>query len=112
MSGARMSLARRAKDGVKSLVAGRFPGLIKLAASEEAKGRLSVRTSALCVDVIDERARKLIRLNRANSVYVLDMLNCFDYYFSSVEPVRVRRGTGSYAMVDFSSPRYQAIAGF
>lgn len=54
----------------------------------------------------------MIRISRKNYIYIVDMIESFDYFFNSAQPVTIIRNGEEYALVDFSSPRLHNVAGF
>jgi FkbM family methyltransferase len=45
-------------------------------------------------------------------VYIVDIIEFFDYYFDSAESIRVKINGSWRDLVDFSTPRFQKIVGF
>ena len=70
------------------------------------KAGLDVKFSDQKIEII--KGSKIIWLNKSNLVYLEDMLNFFDVYFSSVIPV-VAEGR---EVADFSEPRLHKLRGF
>lgn len=105
-------MANTIRDLVASTVAKYRPGLFYYLADKHGRADLTVDTGQSFIDVTKESEQKKVRINRANAVYVVDMINSFDYYFGSAEPISVRQHNKTYRVVDFSTPRFQRIAGF
>ena len=90
-----------------------WPGLIYFRADRKNRAGLDVEVHSTFIDIVKKSEFKKIRIGRANAVYLVDMLNEFEYYFQSVAPISVRVGASqAYQVVDFSTPRFQQIAGF
>lgn len=104
------------KGMIKNTVAGfvtRYtPSVLSYLAGRHARNELALKVSGVCIDVIDKRGKRIIRLNRRSAHYIVDMMNAFEYYFGSVNPVPWVGYRGAYSLVDFSSPRYHEIRGF
>lgn len=92
------------RDAIATVATKRFPGALSYLADRDARHATHVAVSGRHIDIIRNIDRATIRISRANAVYVPDLINSFDYYFSSV----VSRD----GVVDFSSPRPQSIVGF
>ncbi len=54
------------------------------------------------------REKQSLRISIANSVYLTDMINSFDYYFDAVVPIEIE----DLLVVDYSTPRYHKLCGF
>jgi FkbM family methyltransferase len=108
-----MKTAKRyIREKIASTIAGNVPGLLHVLAGEPARKTLRLEVTVDRIDVVDRNSPRRIRLARQNAVYVLDMLNAFEYYYGSAEPVRVKCGRQYAYVVDFSTPRFQKINGF
>ena len=66
---------------------------------------MSLRRSCDHLDVI--RNSRVIRLSIEHSIYVLDIINSFDYYFDAVVPFKYE----DINLVDYSTPRYHDVRG-
>lgn len=99
-------------DTVAKLVAHFRPSLFYYKADPKLRGSIRVRESGDAIEIKREADHKMIRIGRRNAVYLVDMINSFDYFFSSAMPVPVRTRTGTYEMVDFSTPRLHQVNGF
>lgn len=106
------TIINRLRDSIASVVTNHFPSLISHLADETALSGLKIKSWPNCIDIIDEASARMIRVNRANSVYVLDMINSFDYYFSSAAPISIQSKGKRYKAVDFSTPRFHQVDGF
>jgi hypothetical protein len=61
---------------------------------------------ANCIDIT--KGINTIRVSRTHAVYLQDIINSFDYYFSAVIPFQ-HLGRN---IVDYSTPRYHDVVGF
>jgi FkbM family methyltransferase len=106
----------RARKTIKSLAAtivGRWtPGTFFLLASKEARASLSVEVRSGWIDIVDKKGLRRLRINRANSIYLPHLADCFNYFFGSATPIRIRCGRDTFDVVDFSTPRFQEVSGF
>jgi FkbM family methyltransferase len=99
-------------ENLKTLLLNRLPSLRGLYASREARRTRSIESSKYCIDVVDVKSRRRIRISRSNAVFILDVMDHFEYYFGSAEPIRVRLNGKTCELIDFSTPRYHDIKGF
>lgn len=88
------------------------PTLFYYSAPPKAREGFKVRRSGALIEVVRPSAKQMIRINTGNAIYLPDMLESFDYYFNSADPVSVRHRGDIYSLVDFSSPRLHHVAGF
>jgi len=51
---------------------------------------------------------KILRLGYAQEMYLHECVLCFDYFFDSVKPLKLR----DKRLADFSGPRYHKVSGF
>jgi FkbM family methyltransferase len=89
-----------------------MPSLRGLYASSGARRSLSIESSKYDIDVVDVKGRRRIRISRSNAVFILDVMDYFEYFFGSAEPVRVTLDGYTFELIDFSTPRYHDIKGF
>jgi FkbM family methyltransferase len=70
--------------------------------------RIGVRVSASpgCLDLT--KGNRIVRIRATHMVYLPHIMQRFDYYFHSVEPIR----QGGREIVDMSGPRYHRLNGF
>ena len=91
MAAAKKSLGvivgNRAKYALAKLISDVRPTLFYYRADEQARTGLRVRKSGDILEVIDDKARKLIRINAGNAVHLPDMIESFEYYTGSAAPV-------------------------
>jgi FkbM family methyltransferase len=88
------------------------PTLFYYSAPSETRVGFNVRRNGGLIEVIRPAARQMIRINAGNAIYLPDMLESFDYYFNSADPVSTRYRGEMYSLIDFSSPRLHHVAGF
>jgi FkbM family methyltransferase len=67
---------------------------------------LNIDVRANCIDIT--KGINTIRVSRTHAVYLQDIINSFDYYFSAVIPFQ-HLGRN---IVDYSTPRYHDVVGF
>lgn len=98
------------KDGLKRLLVERAPSLIAALPSVMRSGiRVNVTKDRLR---LDDRHGRQIWLSRANAVYLSDVAQSFEYYFSAVEPFVLPGSLGGGHVVDYSTPRHHRVVGF
>lgn len=105
-------MANALRDMVARSIARHRPQLFYYKADRSRRAPLSVSAAGSYIDVAQPATRRKVRIARANAVYVVDMLNAFDYYFNSAAPIEVRERGATWSLVDFSTPRFQQVAGF
>jgi FkbM family methyltransferase len=107
-----VSVRKYLHDRVAGSVISYFPRLLYFLAGKDARRRFRLSVASGWIDIVDETNARRIRLGRQNVVYTLDMMNAFEYYFGSAAPINIRCGGKYYHVVDFSTPRFQKVAGF
>jgi FkbM family methyltransferase len=100
------------KEHLKRALLNRWPAIRGRYAGSEARRALRLEPSKYCLDVVDSKSNRRIRISRVHAVFTLDVMNFFEYYFESVMPLHVRLNGKACELVDFSTPRYQDIKGF
>lgn len=105
-------MGNRAKYALAKLISDVRPTLFYYRASEQARSGLRVRKSGDFLEVIDDEAKKLIRISALNAVHLPDMIESFDYYTGSAAPVGLRYNGQIYELTDFSTPRLHNVTGF
>lgn len=105
-------MAGALRDMVARTVARHRPQLFYYRADRARRAPLAVSAVGGYIDVSQPATRRKVRIARANAVYVVDMLNAFDYYFNSAAAIEVRERGQTWSLVDFSTPRFQQVAGF
>ena len=105
-------MSKRAKYALAKLIADVRPTLFYYRADEQARSGLRARRSGDVLEVIDDKARKLIRINVGNAVHLPDMIESFEYYTGSAAPVAFRYNGEVYQLTDFSTPRLHNVSGF
>lgn len=68
--------------------------------------RIAVNRLEKTLEII--RDNKKIIISSVHEVYINDILNSFEYYFGSVEPLLIN----GYLTIDFSKPAYHDVVGF
>lgn len=101
-----------ARNLLARLVSSKRPSLLYYRADPALRRGIKVRENGDAIDIRRMADRKLIRIGRSNAVYVVDLINSFDYFFGSAAPVRIRTAGGAWDMVDFSTPRFHQVSGF
>lgn len=101
-----------ARDLLAKFIASNRPSLFYYKADPASRRGITVCENGDAIDVKRMSDRKLIRIGRRNAVYLVDMINSFDYFFGSAMPVRIRTRGDAYDMVDFSTPRLHQVFGF
>jgi FkbM family methyltransferase len=107
-----MIMSNRAKYALAKFISDVRPTLFYYRADEQARNGLRVRKAGDILEVVDDKAKKLIRINAGNAVHLPDMIESFDYYTSSAAPVALRYNGDVYDLTDFSTPRLHNVAGF
>jgi FkbM family methyltransferase len=105
-------VGNRAKYALAKLISDVRPTLFYYRADEQARNGLRVRKSGDILEVIDDKSRKLIRINAGNAVHLPDMIESFEYYTGSAAPVALRYNGEIYNLTDFSTPRLHNVSGF
>lgn|GEM_PF-1384086 len=100
------------KRALAKQVARYRPTLFYYSASSQVREGFKVRRDGGLIQVIRPSSRQMIRINTGNAIYLPDMVESFDYYFSSADPVSMRYRGEIYSLVDFSSPRLHYVTGF
>lgn len=110
MSALRLSSAVKKAAGLA--VTRYAPTMIKYLAPVASREKFSVAANDWFLDIRDKRSQRVIRISRANAVYLLDMMSSFDYYFDSTNSVRVKHAGETIDLADFSTPRFHKVSGF
>lgn len=100
------------RDLTASIVIKHLPGLIYHLADREARSNLKVSVKDSFIDIVEVKGDRGIRISRTAAAYTLDMINSFEYYFNSAQPIIVKEKSRMRRLVDFSTPRYQKLTGF
>lgn len=79
-----------------------------------AHSRKGIRVFQTCnsLDIVCQKDGRTIRLSRANSFYVPDMIESFEYFFGSASPILTKSRGKLTRLIDFSSPRLHQVTGF
>ncbi len=70
------------------------------------KKGLKIKHKSDFIDIV--RGDDVIRISPRHLVYLGDIVNSFDYYYSAVVPLK----WADYNLVDYSTPRYHDVIGF
>ena len=100
------------REAIIKTVAVIRPALFFYKANAKARQGIKVVQSDRALDIVKPAKKSLIRISRQNYIYVIDMIESFDYFFDSALSVSVRYDGSEYQLVDFSSPRLQHVSGF
>ena len=103
---------RLIKDTLASIATKHFPGLLARVADGDARRDILLRVAPFHIDIVRRCDQATIRLNRANAVYAVDIMNSFEYYFGSVRPKKAVHAGKRFPLVDFSQPCLHDIKGF
>lgn len=68
---------------------------------------LSINRNNYFIDILDNMKR-CVRISSKHSIYIGDVLNSFDYYFSAVIPLEIQ----GLLLADYSTPRYHKVIGY
>ena len=79
---------------------------ILLAKQSAKKKGLAIKINSNSIDVI--KNHNVIRISYSHKVYLGDIINSFDYYFSAVIPIKLF----DVNFIDYSTPRYHDVVGF
>lgn len=88
------------------MLSGTDGAAIVLWKGQAAKAGLRLRKHGHCIDL--ERDQKVLRIRSSHTIYVPHMIESFDYYFNSVEPV----SENGKSLVDMSGPKHHRLVGF
>jgi FkbM family methyltransferase len=88
------------------------PKLFYYKANKASREGIKVAQSARYIDVIRAADRSILRISRSNYIYLIDMIQSFDYFFYSSEPSIMQFEGKAHQIVDFSTPRLQRVIGF
>lgn len=100
------------REALITTVAATRPALFYYKAGAKARQGIRVVQNDRTLDIVRDADRAMIRISRQNYIYIIDMIESFDYFFDSAEPVSIRYSGEEYRLVDFSTPRLQNVAGF
>ena len=105
-------MGNRAKYALAKFISDVRPTLFYYRADEKARHGLRVRKSGDILEVIDDKTKKLLRINAGNAVHLPDMIESFNYYTGSAASVALRYNGDIYNLTDFSTPRLHNVSGF
>ncbi|WP_425229446.1 FkbM family methyltransferase [Sphingomonas sp.] len=100
------------KHTLAKLIARTRPTLFYYRAPAERRRGIRVRKIGDRLEVIRDETRQIVRIGAGNAVHLPDMIESFDYYAASADPVAIRQGDAIYALTDFSTPRLHHVSGF
>lgn len=86
------------------------PAALLMMTHENRDGKISIKSHGDFVDVVC--CDRIIRISKSNYVYLPQIVDNFDLYFTSVEPVFYRLGKAFFQVVDFSTPRFHCVSEF
>lgn len=69
--------------------------------------KISIKKTEKTIDIFGD-SEKCLRISRKHNVYLQDIVKNFDYYFSAVEPIKLR----GLSLVDYSRPRLHKVKGY
>ena len=107
-----MPLGRQLRHLVASAVWRVRPSLFVHVVERQARRGVVVREAGGLIDIMRPAERQLVRIARANALYLPLIAESFAYFFDSAEPVPIRLSGKMYDLVDFSTPRLHRVAGF
>lgn len=88
------------------------PDLWRRFANPQVRDQYAIEGQKFFLDIVDYKGRRRIRISRTNAIFVIDMMNSFDYYFQSVKPFNQNLNNIVFEIVDFSTPRLHEVVGF
>jgi len=100
------------KHGLAKIISRVRPELFYYKSSASSRHEIKVRRTADRLEIINHRNRQVIYISVNNAVHLPDMINSFDYYIGSADPISIRRGDKVYQLIDFSTPRLHRVTGF
>lgn len=107
-----MPFRRRWRHAVAKALWAFRPSLFYFAADRGAREDIRVARDGRVLEITRLRSEKIIRLSVENALYVPLVVESFDYFFDSVEPVLLYRKGQSVKLVDFSTPRLHWVTDF
>lgn len=100
------------RENLIKTVAAVRPTLFYYKADMKAREGIRVEQNDICLTIIRSSTRSMIRISRKNYIYIIDMIESFDYFFKSAQPIIVNNDGHDFELVDFSSPRLHYVTGF
>lgn len=88
------------------------PQLYYYAADRAQRRGTKVIKRSDCIDIIHRDGAKSVRIGRHHAIYVVDIIECFDYYFLSVRPAQQDMQGRKLELVDFSRTDKHWVEGF
>src|SRR6266481_2609658 len=108
----KIPIERRVRHVVAQIVGSIRPSLFYYTANKITRSGIRVHYSGIMIDIVNISAKKIIRINKSNSVYLPMIVESFPYFFGSATPVRIRMHGALYDLIDFSTPRLHQVDGF
>lgn len=92
------------KHSLAAAVSKYAPQLLYYAADRTARKPFRVRVDAQGINILQRRSGKVVRIGRNHALYLADVIECFDYYFSSVRSKLTQEpgGGGGFRHARFS----------
>jgi FkbM family methyltransferase len=100
------------RETLIKIIAATFPKLFYYRANKNERQDIRVFQSDRVIDILRPESKQMIRISRQNYIYIIDMIECFDYFFYSAEAVCVLYRGEEYQLIDFSTPRLHNVFGF
>ena len=107
-----MPIGRRLRHLLAAAVWYTRPSLFYYVADKAARRGVRVREMGDAIDIVRPADLQIIRIAKANALYLPLVTESFSYFFGSARPVRIRTRQGLHDLVDFSTPRLHQINGF
>lgn len=105
-------MAGAAQNMLVKVLTKHAPRLFYYTADKIARANISIQTSPAHVDVINNESRRVIRIDRTHAIYISNVIECFDYYSSSVRGEKYYLNGQHYSLYDFSVPKAHKVYGF
>lgn len=100
------------RETVIKAVSMTMPTLFYYKASKSSREGIKVTQSPRHIDIIRVADLSILRISRTNYIYMIDMIQSFDYFFYSSEPSITQIEGKAHRIVDFSTPSLQRVIGF
>jgi FkbM family methyltransferase len=88
------------------------PSLFYYKADKSRRKGIKVVQSADALSIVRKTDRSILKISRSNYIYLIDMIESFDYFFESARSSSTQFENKTYKVVDFSTPRLQYVTGF
>lgn len=100
------------RDTLIKIIASVRPSLFYHKANLRSRAGVKLLATDRTLEIFRPDLKQMIRISRENYIYVVDMIESFDYYFGSADPIIIRHRGEQYSLIDFSTPRLHSIKGF